>query len=154
MNLRLSADEFSTLIDMVSLAAEVSSLNRKPGSEDQLAEFEHLEDKILARAKEQGFADIIEIDPDRDKHRITSEYQSSSFIQECLEEMRNEIFWDELSFRLSERDLIKRIGEEAYLNLTDEKRQELLTADQAAYWDHFSTQGLNHIHHIAPLGQG
>jgi hypothetical protein len=154
MNLRLSADEFATLIDMVSLAAEASSLNRKPGSEDQLADFERLEDKILARAKEQGFHDIIEIDPDRDKHRITAEYQAGSFIQECLDEMRNEIFWDELSFRLAERDLIKRIGEEKYLNLTEDKRRETLTAEQAAYWDHFAKEGLNHIHLVAPHGQG
>jgi len=47
MHLRLSVDELATLIDMVSLAAEVSSLNQKPGTEEHLASFESLEDKIF-----------------------------------------------------------------------------------------------------------
>jgi len=111
MHLRLSVDELATLIDMVSLAAEVSSLNQKPGTEEHLASFESLEDKILEKAKTQGFDNIIEIDPERDKHRITTDYQSNSYIQDCIDEMRNEIFWDELSFRLAERDIIKRLGE-------------------------------------------
>ncbi len=64
MHLRLSEDEFSTLIDMISLAAEISSLNQKPGNEEHLEAFSKLEDKILERASGIGFADIIEIDPD------------------------------------------------------------------------------------------
>lgn len=154
MHLRLSEDELATLIDMVSLAAEISSLNQKPGSEDQAGAFESLEDKILERAQSNGFGDIIEIDPERNKHRVTQDYQTTSYIQDCIDEMRNEIFWDELSFRLAERDLIKRIGEEEYLNLSDEKRTEILTPKQKTYWEHFATAGLNHIHLVAPLGQG
>lgn len=154
MHLRLSEDELATLIDMVSLAAEISSLNQKPGSEEQAAAFESLEDKILERARSQGFSDIIEIDPERDKHRVTSAYQDSSYVQECIDEMRNEIFWDELSFRLAERDLIKSIGEDEYLSLTDEKRAEILTPKQKIYWERFASEGLNHVHLVAPLGSG
>jgi len=51
MHLRLSEDELATLIDMVSLAAEISSLNQKPGTEELLASFEALEDKVLEKAK-------------------------------------------------------------------------------------------------------
>lgn len=154
MHLRLSEDELATLIDMVSLAAEISSLNQKPGSEKEASAFENLEDKILERAQNQGFSDIIEIDPERDKHRVTHDYQATSYIQDCIDEMRNEIFWDELSFRLAERDLIKRIGEDDYLNLDDEKRTEILTPKQKIYWEHFATEGLNNVHLVAPLGQG
>lgn len=154
MHLRLSEDELATLIDMVSLAAEIASLNQKPGSEDSLANFESLEDKILERAKGQGFGDIIEVDPEHDKHRITSEYLHSSYIQDCIDEMRNEIFWDELSFRLAERDVIKRLGQAAYLKLTEESRIETITPLQKTYWTHFTTEGINQIHLIAPRDAG
>lgn len=154
MHLRLSVDELATLIDMVSLAAEVSSLNQKPGTEEHLASFESLEDKILEKAKTQGFDNIIEIDPERDKHRITTDYQSNSYIQDCIDEMRNEIFWDELSFRLAERDIIKRLGEPGYLQLSEEKQVELIEPLQRSYWAQFSRRGLNDIHLVSPREEG
>lgn len=154
MHLRLSEDEFATLIDMVSLAAEISSFNQRPGAEDHLASFENLEDKILEKAKNQGFGDIIEIDPERNKHRVTQDYQTASFIQECIEETRNEIFWEELSFRMAERDLITQIGELEYQSLTDEARIKHIEPRQKQYWERFSKTGLNELHHITPHGQG
>lgn len=154
MHLRLSEDEFHTLIDMVSLAGEVASLNQKPGSEDHLEGFAALEDKILERAKAQGYGDIIEVDPDTNNHRVTADYQSESYIQECIDEMRNEIFWEELSFRLAEREIIRNRGEEAYLNLSEEERIELIAPRQQRYWEGFAKNGLNHIHIIAPAGEG
>ena len=154
MHLRLSEDELATLIDMVSLAAEISSLNQKPGTEEHLAGFEALEDKILEKAKHQGFDKIIEIDPERDKHRITTDYQNGSYIQDCIDEMRNEIFWDELSFRLGERDIIKRIGEARYLKLPEEERAKLIEPLQRAYWVQFSRKGIQDIHLISSRDEG
>lgn len=154
MHLRLSEDEFATLIDMVSLAAEIASLNQKPGTEDHLAAFAELEDKILERAGSQGYGDIIEIDPDTQKHRVTAEYQAGSYIQDCIDEMRNEIFWDELAFRLAERDIIRHLGENPYLELDEEKRIALIAPKQKLYWEGFSKNGLNQVHQIAPHGQG
>lgn len=154
MHLRLSEDEFATLIDMVSLAAEIASLNQKPGTEDKLSAFADLEDKILERAKNQGHGDIIEIDPETKKHRVTASYQSQSYIQECIDEMRNEIFWDELAFRLAERDIMRRLGESSYLSLGEKEKIELIAPKQKDYWEGFVKKGLNHIHLVAPYGEG
>ena len=154
MHLRLSEDEFATLIDMVSLAAEVASLNQKPEAETPLDNFAKLEDKILERAKGQGFKDISEIDPDTQKHRVTASYQSASYIQDCIDEMRNEIFWDELSFRLAEKDIIRKLGEPAYLSLPEKEKLELLAPKQREHWEDFAQQGLKHIHRISPPEMG
>ena len=154
MHLRLAEDEFATLVDMVSLAAEIASLNQKPGTEENLAAFADLEDKILARAKSQGLEDIIEIDAETKKHRVTATYQLNSYIQECIDEMRDEIFWDELAFRLAERDIIQQLGESSYLDLPEEQKVDLIAPKQKQYWEGFSKNGLNQIHQIAPLGQG
>lgn len=150
MHLRLTEDDFATLIDMVSLAGEVASLNQKPGTEDHLAAFASLEDKILEKAKSQGYGDIIEIDEETNKHRVTANYQSESYIQDCIDEMRNEIFWDEFSYRMAERDVIRKIGETPYLELPEEKKIELIAPLQKNYWEGFSKNGLNQIHKISP----
>ena len=154
MHVRFSDDEFATLIDMVSLAAEVASLNQKPESEPNLDRFAHLEDKILGKAKAQGYGDIIEIDNETEKHRVTANYQSGSYIQECIDEMRNEIFWDELSFRLAEKDVIRLLGESNYLALSEEERIAQVTPGQKAYWAEFSQEGLKQVHRINPPDLG
>ncbi|MBK1833237.1 hypothetical protein [Roseibacillus ishigakijimensis] len=154
MNLRLSQDEFTTLIDMVSLAAEVASLNQKPGTETSAESFADLEDKILARARAEGYHGIIEVDPDTGKNRVTADYQAGSYIQSCIDEMRNEIFWDELSFRLAERELIREIGENNYLSLPEERRMTRISPLQKRYWDRFTRHGIDHLHEISPPGQG
>ena len=154
MHLRLTEDDFATLIDMVSLASEVASLNQKPGSEDQQAAFTDLEDKILKRATSQGYADIIEIDSQTGKHRVTASYQAKSYVQDCIDEMRNEIFWDELSYRLAERDVVRKFGENSYLSLSEEKKIEMVGPVQKTYWETFVKDGLEQIHKIAPRDLG
>ena len=154
MHLRLSEDEFATLIDMVSLAGEIASLNQKPDSQQSLASFVELEDKLLERAKHHGHGDILEVDPDSGKHRVTAQYQAQSCIQDCIDEMRNEVFWDELSYRLAERDLLKRFGKRRYLQLSDVERATAINPLQKAYWEGFSHNGLDQVHQIAPHDQG
>jgi len=68
--------------------------------------------------------------------------------------MRNEIFWDELSFRLGERDLIKRIGEAKYLELSEEKRTQLIEPIQRAYWVQFSRKGIQDVHLVSARHDG
>lgn len=154
MHLRLSEDEFSTLIDMVSLAAEVASLNQKPGTESSLENFANLEDKILGRAKAQGHSDIIEISPETEKHQVTAAYLTNSYIQDCIEEMRNETFWEELSYRLAEKEIMQKLGENTYLELPEERKIETITPLQKRHWQEFAQNGLKNIHRIDPPNKG
>ena len=68
--------------------------------------------------------------------------------------MRNEVFWEELAFRLGERDVAKEMGESIYLALSEEERQKVVLPVQQRYWEHFSKDGLNNLHQIAPHGEG
>ena len=43
MHLRFTEEELSVIIDMIRHAAEVGSLNRKPGAKENFAMFEELE---------------------------------------------------------------------------------------------------------------
>ena len=122
MHLRFTEEELSVLIDMISLAAEVGSLNRKPGAKENFARFEELENTILEKVTHLGFGDIIEFDEALQRYRVTTDYLTRSFVQEAIDEMRNEIFWEELTLRLAERDVIRKIGLPAWNSLDEEKR--------------------------------
>lgn len=150
MHLRFSEDEFGTLIEMISLAAEIASLNQKPGTENHLERFANLEDKILARGCSQGYSEIIEVDPETQQHRVTANYLASSYIQDCIDEMRNEVFWEELSFRLAEKEIIHKLGENTYLTLSEKDKIAQVSPRQKEYWEGFAQNGLKHVHQINP----
>ena len=114
MHLRLSDQELATLVEMVSLAANVASWNQKEGSNERVGAFEDLESKILEKAGHSGLGDWIEFDEESQRFRVKSEVEERLFYHECYDEFRNESFWDELAVRLADRDLARAIGFEAW----------------------------------------
>ena len=62
MHLRLSDQELATLVEMVSLAANVASWNQKESATGKIAEFEDLESKILEKAGHSGLGDWVEFE--------------------------------------------------------------------------------------------
>ena len=154
MHLRFTDEELATLLEMISLAAEVASLNRRPGAETGFRVFEDLENTIVEKAKLKGFGDIIEFDPESQKHRVKAEYLAQSYVQECVDEMRNEVFWEELTLRLAERDTIRRMGLTEWNKLTEEQRRTETQPIEKRYWDEFTKSGIDNLHVVASFGKG
>jgi len=154
MHLRFTEEELATLIEMVSLAAEVGSLNRKPGADANYKTYENLENTLLEKAKLKGFAEIIEFDEEAQQHHVKTEYLSKSFVQECIDEMRNEIFWEEITLRLAERDTIRRLGLPAWNKLTEEQQRKESQPVEKRYWEEFTKRGIDNLHLIASFGKG
>ena len=154
MHLRLTDQELATLVEMVSLAANVASWNHKENASEKIAEFEDLESKILEKAGHSGLAEWIEFDEESRRFRIREEIEQRLFYSECYEEFRNESFWDELAIRLADRDLARAIGFQAWEKLTEEQRRARTTSLEKRYWDEFSKNGVERIVVVAPPGEG
>lgn len=143
MHLRLSDDELATLVEMVSLATEMANMNPNDTGNAGFARFEAIEDKVLEAAKHTGMAAMIEYDLERGKNRVTEKFQESSFFQQCLDEFRNSVFWEELMVRLADRDLSQQIGQSAYLAMDEEERRRRLEPLERQYWNKFQQEGMN-----------
>ena len=154
MHLRFTEEELTTLVEMVSLAAEVASLNRKPGSEGSFRVYEEFESTLLEKARLKGLAEIIEFDEETQRHRVSTDYLTKSFVQECLDEMRNEIFWEEITLRLAERDIIRKIGLPAWNQLDEASRRARTEPIERRYWEEFTKKGIDNLHVIARFGAG
>jgi hypothetical protein len=154
MHLRLSDQELATLVEMVSLAANVASWNQKPNATEKLAGYEGLESKILEKAGHSGLADWIEFDEESQRFRVKQEVEDRLFYSECYDEFRNESFWDELAVRLADRDLARAIGFEAWEKLSEEERRARTTAWEKRYWEEFSQHGVERLAVITPPGEG
>jgi len=143
MHLRFTEKEMATLVEMVSLASEMANLNPNDEGNAGMAAFEEIENKVLEAAKNTGMADIIEFDPERGKNRVTEKFQEHSFFQKCFDELRNALFWEELMIRLTERDVVREIGQPAFLALSEKERQEKTEPLQKRYWEKFQKDGVN-----------
>ena len=154
MHLRLSDQELATLVEMVSLAANVASWNQKESAADKVAEFESLESKILEKAGHSGLADWIEFDEETQRYRVREEIEQRLFYNECYDEFRNESFWDELAVRLADRDLTRAIGYPAWEKLTEEERRARTAAWEKRYWEEFTRHGVERVVVVTPPGEG
>ncbi|MCU0795849.1 MAG: hypothetical protein MUF31_07930 [Akkermansiaceae bacterium] len=154
MHLRFTEQELSVLVQMLSLAAEVASWNQKPGSDEGVAEFEELESKILGKALQAGFSDIVGWDEEKQRYQLKPEFQQQAFYQECFEEFRNESFWEDLVLRMADRDLMRAIGKNAWEKLGEEARRERTKDIEKRYWEEFTRNGIERVNVIFPPGEG
>lgn len=154
MHLRLSDQELATLIEMVSLAADIAVWNRKDGAQHQLDDFEHLEAKLLAKAAHAGLGDLLEFDNERQRYQLRQDLPQPFFFQECYDEFRNESFWDELAIRLADRDLAKAIGPKQWEALSEDERRERTKDIEHRYWQEFTKRGVDHVIMLHPREEG
>lgn len=154
MHLRLSDQELATLVEMVSLAANVASWNQKESANDRIASFEDLESKILEKAGHSGLGDWIEFDEESQRFRIKQEMEEQLFYHECYDEFRNESFWDELAVRMADRDLARAISLAAWEKLSEEDRRARTTVWEKRYWEEFSKRGVERVVVVTPPGEG
>lgn len=154
MHLRLSDQELATLVEMVSLAANVASWNQKEAASERISAFEDLESKILEKAGHSGLGDWIEFDEETQRFRVKAEIEERLFYHECYDEFRNESFWDELAVRLADRDLARAIGFKEWEKLTEEERRGRTTAWEKRYWEEFSKKGVERVVVVTPPGEG
>ncbi|MGB0291281.1 MAG: hypothetical protein ACPGIA_01745 [Luteolibacter sp.] len=154
MHLRLSDQELSTLLQMVSLAADVAVWNRKEGAQHQLGNFEQLESKLLTKAVHSGLGEWIEFDTEHQRYKLRVDLEHPLFFQECYDEFRNESFWDELAIRLADRDLAKAIGQQQFEALSEQDRRARTKHIEKRYWDEFTKRGVERIIMLHPHEEG
>lgn len=154
MHLRFTEQEMATLVEMVSLAANVASWNQKESADPQITAFEELESRILEKAAQFGQGELIEFDEETRRFRVKPEAAEELFFHECYEEFRNESFWDELAVRLADRDLSKAMGVREWEQLDEETRRKKSANLEKRYWDEFSKNGVERVVVMAPPGEG
>ncbi len=154
MHIRFTEKELETLVEMLSLAVSVASWNQKDGSDGKLSEYEGFESRMLEKAAANGLGDMIEFDAESERFRVRKEVEEKLFYHECYEEFRNESFWDELTVRLADRDLVKSIGLKAWEAMSEEQRRAKTVAWEKRYWQEFSKNGIERVIVMTPPGEG
>jgi len=142
------------LVEMLNLAVNVASWNQKESADQRLGEYEDFESRMLEKAAHHGLGHLIEYDEESRRFRLKVEEEQGMFSRECYDEFRNENFWDELTVRLSDRDLIKSVGLRKWEEMTEEERRAKTVTSEKRYWEEFSKNGIDRVVVVTPPGEG
>jgi len=154
MHIRFTDEELLTLSEMLTLACWTTFWNHKPGADEGVARYDDLLNKILIRLQHNGLGDEVELDPERQRLRLKKEKEEGSFYAQSFDEMRNEIFWEELVARMAEREVQKVKGPGYLDQLTEEERKKEMEPIAKRYWKEFSQQGIRNLHIVAQRMEG
>lgn len=154
MHLRFTDDELITLAEMLTLACWATFWNHKPGSDEGVARFDDMLEKVLSRMQHNGQGGEVEPDPERQRLRLRKDKEEGSFYAQCYDEMRAETFWEELVIRMAERQLNKRYNELELSQLSEEKRKDITEPITKRYWEEFSAKGIENLHVISKREEG
>ena len=154
MKIDLTRKEYRDLLDMLYIAEWILNAHRV-GEDPRTKRYSKLEQKFYAFAKAMKFENLIEYAPEFKKYFPTKEYEETSSSHPFIDEFENESFWDELTNRLSARDLAKKLGGFDKIDeLSFEERITRLGELEEFYRDEFEQNGLENLQLRRKTGSG
>ncbi|MFP3983896.1 MAG: hypothetical protein ACLFV2_09435 [Desulfurivibrionaceae bacterium] len=110
MKIHLTKKEYRLLLDILSISDWVMTSRKKGGENPKAKPYEDLEQKLLAYAKDFGFKNLVSYHKASGRYLPTVEYEEMGTDHAFIDEFEEEVFWDELAYRLAQRDLLEEKG--------------------------------------------
>lgn len=147
--LTINRRQYRVLLEMVNLATYVTQYHNRSGREDWLNAVEDLAEKILRKADAMGCGDLVEPHPETGQLVPAEDYEQESFYKECLDDMLEHCFWEDLVSRLSDRDLARQMGPDQWDKLSDQEKARRREQRDRHYWAEFEARGIDGLELIA-----
>lgn len=157
IRISLSRDELRRLLHLVYIGTWVLSAH-KTEADPRAAPYDALEQKLYAVAARHGFAgetgnpadDLLDYVEEFKQYFPTLDFEEGE-VHEFLDEYDDDTFWDELVYRLAERDAAREAGGfEPYAGLPWTERVERTSHFEAIYADEFYENGLDNVRIVRP----
>ncbi|MEZ4860787.1 MAG: hypothetical protein R3C14_05745 [Caldilineaceae bacterium] len=153
MQINLTHDEYRQLIDMLYMAQWMLTAH-KVGDDPRVEPYKTIEQKFYALATAMSADHLIEFASEFDQFFPTREFETETSVHSFIDEYDDETFWDELTRRLAERDLLQQLGGRAnFLKLSTEERFRRLSQLESTYAKEFAQSGIENLY-IKEAGSG
>lgn len=154
MKIEITNQEYRDLLDVLSMADWVMTAH-KTGKDNRVAPYDRLIQKFYSLAKDMGCGDLVGHDTRRGRHYLTNAFEDNSRSWEFIDEFTDETFWDELTHRMTERDLARTAGGYDKLrSLSREDWSSLEAPVHERYSDEFYENGIERLEIVEHYGQG
>jgi hypothetical protein len=144
MKIHFTKKEYRLLLDYIAIGQWVMHAYDTSDGEPA-TEYDQLEQKILALAKDFGWENLVQHDSSAKKYYPTREYEMAEEVTTFLEEYDGEVFWDELCSRLASRDLLREKGREALEKMEFTEQLSLEDEISEKYSEEFVKNGLKNL---------
>ena len=145
MKIDITKEEYRDILDLLYVANWVLHAH-KTEEDPRTRPYDKVMQKIYSSARATGFGRLIEYDPHDRRYYPTQEFEDTTKTEEFIDEFVDDSFWDELVYRLSERDAAHRVGGYAQFRLlSPEDRTALETPDRERYSEEFNKNGIDHL---------
>ncbi|QQL44391.1 hypothetical protein [Sulfuriroseicoccus oceanibius] len=142
---KISERQFRTLLEMVNLATYTLQYHNRPGRDGWHRAFESVSDELMAQADKMGCGDLAYYDEAAKAWLPNRDYEEESFFKECIDDMAERTFWEDLVARMTDRDIARDMTEQQWLALGDADRQRLRQQREKRYWDEFEKRGVERV---------
>ena len=151
MKVELSRRDYVALMTVLEIADWILHAYRTDDP-PETAPMRALEQKVLALAEQFGCGELVEYDAKEQRWWVTREFDETSDALQYLQEFENDNFWEQLSERLVERDLVRQLGESACKRLDPEELDERQEPYRTLYAEEFLSHGVDRLEILHPPG--
>lgn len=145
MKLELTQKEYETLLHVLYMADwMLHAYETEKTGETQ--EFVDLQQKIMSQATTFESDDLVEWDEDLEQYFHTRKFEAEGRAQDLIDKFEEQVFWDELVYRLAKRDMVKALGEGVYAGLDVHSRLEREDEIVEMYLKEFDTKGVQNLY--------
>jgi len=135
VNLELSADQYKELLKLVYVGDWVID-------EPENIVLNDLVQTIFSKANDAGLKKMVEFDKELELFLPSLEFDEE--VIGIVDDYEEECFWDHLIYRLSDRDVDKKLGKKAE-KMTMEEKMELIDPVTEKYIKEFEEHGLDNV---------
>ncbi|MFO7733930.1 MAG: hypothetical protein R6X21_09810 [Candidatus Aminicenantes bacterium] len=140
MNIQLTKEQLETLVKLVYLGNRMANDWR---TDDILEEYDEVESLVLAAAQKHGLGDFVEFEEDSGKALPSGELEEK--MAEITDFYNDNTFWDQLIYRMADRDYVRKYGEDSLEELYTEQGIERERPLVERYEKEFNEHGLDRL---------
>jgi hypothetical protein len=105
MEIKLTKKQYENLIKLVYLGNwMINAIHSGQPGDERIERYEELEQYIFSFAKETGLENYIEFDGEFNQFFPTREFEEDTDVEQHHEDYDEDVFWEELFYRMSGRD--------------------------------------------------
>jgi hypothetical protein len=140
MNIQLTKEQLASLVKLVYLGNRLANDWR---TDDVIEEYDEVESLVLDAAQKHGLGDYVDFDEESGKAIPSGELEEK--MAETVDFYNDNCFWDQLIYRMADRDYVRKFGEDALNELYTDRGMERERPLLEKYEKEFNENGLDRI---------
>ncbi len=155
VTIKLTDAEARDLAEMLAIAAAVAGANQQEEAKARLNKYGLLIIRLMGElTKSPSLKGKLVYSEEVDGYIFTDEYEETAFFRDCLEEFRDDVFWQDLVSRMADKAISEHMGAEYLEGLSEEERRRITEPLEKSLWQEVSKYGVDRLGFILPPLEG